>query len=111
MTKSGPLGPSQGSLGERVRERRVALGLSQEELAGSTLTGAYVSLIETGKRNPTATTIAYLAEVLGCSPRFLTDGVDEGVQRELHLARQHAELALAAGDTDEAERAFATLLR
>jgi tetratricopeptide (TPR) repeat protein len=100
-----------GGLGERVRLLRRQRGLSQEALAGSALTAAYVSLIESGKRTPTPTTIAHLAEALETTPRFLTDGIEETALAEATLALRYAELALHSGEAAQAEREFATLAR
>ena len=54
------------AIGQAIRTRREALGISQEELgyrAGFHRT--YVSDLERGRRNPTATTLLALARALG----------------------------------------------
>ena len=59
----------QRAFGEEVRERRKALGLSQESLAAAAeLHVNYLSLIERGINNPTLTKIASLAKALGMKP-------------------------------------------
>jgi transcriptional regulator with XRE-family HTH domain len=40
------------SVGRRIRERRLELGLSQRELATDGLSNAYLSRIEAGQRTP-----------------------------------------------------------
>jgi tetratricopeptide (TPR) repeat protein len=85
--------------------------MSQEELAGDTLTAGYVSLIEAGKRNPTARTIGYLAERLGCAPLFLSDGIAPEADQEEHLQLSYAELALASGEAADALTTFTQLAR
>lgn len=60
MARTRPSPPPVGSV---LREFRLDRGLSQEELgrrAGLSMT--YVSLVETGKRNPT---VAAVAQILG----------------------------------------------
>ena len=52
-------------LGERLRQRRVAAGLTQSELAGDRFSKEYVSQIERGKTRPTEGTIEWLADRLG----------------------------------------------
>jgi len=55
-------------LGENVRKRRLAIGLSQEEfsdIAGVHRT--YMSQLEQGLRNPTYTTLKKVAKALKCS--------------------------------------------
>ena len=56
-------------LGERLRQLRVAAGLTQSELAGERFSKEYVSQIERGKTRPTTETIEWLAVRLGC-PRL-----------------------------------------
>ncbi len=69
--------------GRRVRERRIALGLSQERLAeGTELHWSFVGRIERGKANLTLRNILRVAEALGADPgdlmRGLTSGPDAG---------------------------------
>src|SRR5881275_527289 len=62
-------------LGERLRQLRVAAGLTQSELAGERFSKEYVSQIERGKTRPTTETIEWLAVRLGCDAGFLANGV------------------------------------
>src|SRR2546430_12911887 len=61
-------------LGERVRQLRVAAGLTQSELAGDRCSKEYVSQIERGKTRPPRETIEWIAERLRVDPQFLPDG-------------------------------------
>jgi transcriptional regulator with XRE-family HTH domain/Tfp pilus assembly protein PilF len=76
-------------LGERLRQLRVAAGLTQSELAGERFSKEYVSQIERGKTRPTAETIEWLAARLGVDPGFLASGVsaDERTRVEAVIAR------------------------
>src|SRR5919205_4312307 len=79
-------------LGERLRQLRVAAGLTQTDLAGERFSKEYVSQIERGKTRPTPETIAWLAERLGVDANFLERGVsaDERGRVEAMLARAEA---------------------
>jgi tetratricopeptide (TPR) repeat protein/DNA-binding XRE family transcriptional regulator len=93
-------------LGERLRQLRVAAGLTQSELAGERFSKEYVSQIERGKTRPTDETIAWLAGRLGVDGGFLANGVsseDRG-RSEATLAR--AEALLGAGSFAEAASEF-----
>lgn len=58
--------------GERLRELRLARGLSQEDLADAAgLDRTYVSSCERGKRNISLTNIYRLARALGVEPAEL----------------------------------------
>ncbi len=62
--------------GERVRERRAALGLSQEAFADKCkLDRTYISGIERGKRNVALRNIEAIAKALGITIAELVQGV------------------------------------
>ena len=79
-------------LGERVRQLRVAAGLTQTELAGDRCSKEYVSQIERGKTRPPRETIDWIAERLGVDAEFLANGVsaDQRGRVEAALARGEA---------------------
>jgi tetratricopeptide (TPR) repeat protein len=87
-----PAGPAGARLGERLRQLRVAAGLTQTDLAGERFSKEYVSQIERGKTRPTRETIEWLAAKLGVDPSFLEKGVsaDERSRAEAMLARAEA---------------------
>src|SRR5919201_710426 len=86
----GQLGAAR--LGERVRQLRVAAGMTQSDLAGERFSKEYVSQIERGKTRPTRETVEWLAARLGVDPSFLERGVsaDERSRVEAMLARAEA---------------------
>src|ERR671934_2041476 len=83
---------SGNRLGERLRQLRVAAGMTQTDLAGERFSKEYVSQIERGKTRPTHETVAWLAAQLGVDPSFLERGVsaDERSRVEAMLARAEA---------------------
>ncbi len=84
--------PGGSRLGERVRQLRVAAGLTQTDLAGERFSKEYVSQIERGKTRPTRETVEWLAAKLGADAGFLERGVstDERSRVEGMLARAEA---------------------
>src|SRR5213595_4024298 len=76
-------------LGERLRQLRVAAGITQTELAGDRFSKEYVSQIERGKTRPTQETIEWIAARLGVDASFLASGVsaDERARVEASLIR------------------------
>src|ERR1051326_8073409 len=101
QTKS-PASPAGSRLGERLRQLRVAAGLTQSDLAGERFSKEYVSQIERGKTRPTRETVEWLAAKLGVDATFLEKGVsaDERSRVEGMLAR--AEALTNAHHSDEA---------
>jgi transcriptional regulator with XRE-family HTH domain/Tfp pilus assembly protein PilF len=79
-------------LGDRLRQLRVAAGMTQSELAADRFSKEYISQIERGKTRPTPETVAWLAARLGVDTTFLASGVssDERARAEAVLARAEA---------------------
>ena len=104
----------QARLGERLRQLRVAAGLTQTELAGQRFSKEYISQIERGKTRPTAETVDWLALRLGVDSGFLQSGVsaDERAKAEAILARADALLGEREFDAaiDEYSRALPSVL-
>src|SRR5690349_5697962 len=96
-------------LGERLRQLRVAGGLTQSELAGDRFSKEYVSQIERGKTRPTAGTIEWLADRLGVDAGFLANGVATDERARLEGALTRAEALYEAQEDDEAANAFEPL--
>lgn len=71
------------NLGQRIKQRREALRLTQEQLANKLgLTSQYISIIEQDKRSPSLSALAKLAEELGVTVDFLVSG-KEGATLDL----------------------------
>src|SRR5438445_3946275 len=101
-------------LGERLRQLRVAGGMTQTDLAGERFSKEYVSQIERGKTKPTAETIQWLADRLGVDAGYLANGVsaDERGRVDAALARADALLEPRRNDEapEELERITAAVL-
>jgi tetratricopeptide (TPR) repeat protein len=101
-------------LGERLRQLRVAAGLTQTELAGNRFSKEYVSQIERGKTRPTRETIEWIAARLGVDAGFLANGVsaDERSRVDSSLARIDALLEAHRNDEalEELERIRSSVL-
>lgn len=82
MKKNGPVKPKerktalQIAFGSILRSKRLALKLSQEELAElAKMHFSYVSSVERGERNISLENIAKLAKALGCPLTELLKGL------------------------------------
>ena len=72
----------QRAFGYRVSSRRIALGLTREELAGQCdLSVNTIYALETGRSEAKASTVRELSLALGCSPQYLLFG-EEFPQKE-----------------------------
>jgi tetratricopeptide (TPR) repeat protein len=93
-------------LGERLRQLRVAAGLTQTELAGDRFSKEYVSQIERGKTRPTPETIQWLAAQLGVDAGFLANGVSADERGRVDAALARADALVEARRNDEALAEF-----
>jgi transcriptional regulator with XRE-family HTH domain/Tfp pilus assembly protein PilF len=88
--------PLRPTLGDRVRQLRIAQGLTQTELAGDRFSKEYVSQIERGKTRPTAETLEWLAARLGVDRTFLETGVSSTERDRVESVIVRAEATLEA---------------
>src|SRR5205085_11381295 len=106
-TKQRATGAQAGlRLGERLRQLRVAGGMTQTELAGDRFSKEYVSQIERGKTRPTRETIEWLAGRLGVDAGFLANGVSADERGRVDAAISRAEALLEARRNPQAIEAF-----
>ena len=68
------------SLGEKIKKRRKDLDLTLKELAAERITPGQISLVESGKSNPSMDLLEYLAEALDTTVEYLMES--EGAQAE-----------------------------
>ena len=78
-------------IGMRIKQARLAAGLSQRQLCGEVITRNMLSLIESGKARPSMDTLTYLAGQLG-KPVGHFLGEQSGSEQAIALARQCAEI-------------------
>src|SRR3954447_12329361 len=101
--------PAGLRLGERLRQLRVAAGLTQSELAGDRFSKEYVSQIERGKTRPTKETLGWIGEQLGVDVSYLETGQSWDEYAEVEAAVTRAEAAVEGHQYDEALEALGTL--
>lgn len=90
------------TLGSRLRNARVAAGLTQAQVAGEDASTAYVSRIEAGHRRPDAKLLEQMAGRLGVAVEELLVGIAPEQRSEVILELDYAELALVSGQAQEA---------
>jgi tetratricopeptide (TPR) repeat protein len=92
----------RSTLGDRVRQLRIARGLTQTDLAGERFSKEYVSQIERGKTRPTGETIEWLASRLGVDQSFLETGVSSSERERVESVIARAEAALESNSYQDA---------
>jgi transcriptional regulator with XRE-family HTH domain len=93
-------------LGVRLRQLRVAAGMTQSELAGDRFSKEYVSQIERGKTRPTKETLAWIAERVGVDASYLETGQSWDEYAEVEAAVARAEAAIEGEQYDQALEAL-----
>src|ERR1700681_1850970 len=87
------------SVGERLREARLARGLTQEQLARGLATTGFISQIERNRTTPSLPKLRVMAERLGLPLGHFTG---EKSPHELTYLRKSAELAIKAQEPERA---------
>jgi transcriptional regulator with XRE-family HTH domain len=77
------------TVGERIRQRRLELGLSQRELASEGVTYAYISRLEANARRPSIRALRQLAPKLGVTVHWLETGEDDPAEQLARLVLEH----------------------
>ena len=70
-------------IGEKIRQLRKSMGLTQEELAGDHMTKSMLSQIENGRAFPSMRTLQYLAAKLKQDPGYFLEEHENEPIREL----------------------------
>src|SRR4051812_22925402 len=92
------------AIGTRLRQARLAAGLTQQQLAGDRYTKAYVSALENGIVKPSMAALNYLAPRLGKTASEILSDPSRA------WARLEADLALASGNWRAALDGYQALL-
>ena len=100
---------ASSGLGTRLRQLRVAAGLTQSELAGDRFSKEYMSQIERGKTRPTKETLSWIGERLGVDVSYLETGQSWDEYAEIEAAITRAEAAVEGQQYEEALEALAGL--
>jgi transcriptional regulator with XRE-family HTH domain len=105
----GPPEQPHTTVGDRVRELRLRLGLTQADLAGDRYSAAYVSTIETGRRRASRHVLEYLAPRLGVEVGDLSS--DQSAEWAVEMARDLRSEGRSRAARDLLERSLTNLER
>jgi transcriptional regulator with XRE-family HTH domain len=98
------------AVGRRLREERIASGLSQRELAFAGCSAAYISRIERGERTPSLQVLRELSQRCDTTEGYLAWGreeLDDEVSRQIRTLQE----ARVSGSKAECRAAYAALGR
>lgn len=83
------VGPHMATVGDRIRQRRLELGLSQRALASEGVTYAYISRLEANARTPSVKALRKLAAKLDVSVHWLETGEEDPAEQLAQLVLEH----------------------
>lgn len=92
----------QPGFGQRLRAERISQRLSQADLAEPGISASYVSLLESGRRQPALDVVARIARRLGTDAHLLLYGVDAERANRARMELAFARLCLGQGDVAQA---------
>jgi transcriptional regulator with XRE-family HTH domain len=96
--------------GRRLKEARIAAGLTQPQVCGDASSVGYLSRLERGERRVGPELLERLCANIGISPELVIRGVEAPDPRRWECELDFAELELATGEAAAARDRTATLL-
>ena len=92
------------SLGEKIKRRRKEMKLTLKDLAGDRITPGQISLVESGKSNPSMDLLEYLADRLETSIEYLLETEEHQAEKICIYYENIAEASMIDEDLTSAER-------
>lgn len=91
------------SLGEKIKRRRKELNMTLKDLAGDRITPGQISLVESGKSNPSMDLLEYLANELKTSVEYLMESEETQAEKICVFYENIAESSSLNDDLNSAE--------
>lgn len=98
------------SLGEKIKCKRKELNMTLKDLAGDRITPGQISLVESGKSNPSMDLLEYLAENLKTTVEYLMESEETQAEKICTFFEQISEAYIVSGDLISAEKKIETAL-
>jgi transcriptional regulator with XRE-family HTH domain len=92
------------SLGEKIKRKRKEYNLTLKELAGDRITPGQISLVESGKSNPSMDLLEYLATTLNTSMEYLMESEEAQAESICKYFENIAECYILNDDLNQAEQ-------
>ena len=92
------------TLGEKIKRRRKELEMTLKDLAGDRITPGHISLVESGRSNPSMDLLEYLANALQTSVEYLMESEETQAEKICVYYEQMAETYILNQDYISAEK-------
>ena len=91
------------SLGQKIKLKRKELNMTLKDLAKDRITPGQISLVESGRSNPSMDLLEYLASNLGTTVEYLMESEESQAEKICICYEQIAETYILNGNFDNAE--------
>ncbi|MCB2305975.1 helix-turn-helix domain-containing protein [Clostridium estertheticum] len=92
------------SMGEKIKRKRKELNMTLKDLAGSRITPGQISLVESGKSNPSMDLLEYLANALKTTVEYLMESEETQAEKICLFYQNIAEAQILNSDLLQAEQ-------
>ena len=92
------------SLGEKIKRKRKELGMTLKDLAADRITPGQISLVESGRSNPSMDLLEYLADALQTSVEYLMESEESQAEKICIYYEKTAEAYVLSEDFITAEK-------
>lgn len=92
------------SLGEKIKKRRKELNMTLKDLAGERITPGQISLVESGRSNPSMDLLEYLANSLNTSIEYLMESEETQANKICTYYEQIAQSYIWDGNISSGEK-------
>jgi transcriptional regulator with XRE-family HTH domain len=92
------------SLGEKIKRKRKELNMTLKDLAGDRITPGQISLVESGKSNPSMDLLEYLANALNTSVEYLMESEETQAEKICVYYENIAESHILSSGLNQAEQ-------
>lgn len=92
------------SLGEKIKRRRKQLNMTLKDLAKDRITPGQISLVESGRSNPSVDLLEYLAMTLNTTVEYLMESEESQAEKISIYYEQVGECCILKGDYDKGQR-------
>jgi transcriptional regulator with XRE-family HTH domain len=92
------------SLGEKIKRRRKQLNMTLKDLAKDRITPGQISLVESGRSNPSVDLLEYLADALNTTVEYLMESEESQAEKISLYYEQVGESCILQGDYEKGQR-------
>ena len=92
------------SLGEKIKRRRKQLNMTLKDLAKNRITPGQISLVESGRSNPSVDLLEYLAMTLNTTVEYLMESEESQAEKISIYYEQVGESCILEGDYKKGQR-------